>query len=212
MTTWAGIISTSWRPCKSQTICKTTSTIKHMGGMLPWTKMVSSPTTAMSGIPGILSWRFTMATRRIFRRSTGSCPFPKMIFPRKKLRSGQLILPMIWMPFSGRKIPSTTQLFPVCKTHGRISRRNFWRDELRITAKSWNLWARKLRTISPPNWRSSRKLPAMRSGWILTRKLSGKALKTQINPALMKCWPLRRRQSGTMPPRRQPMSRPRRIL
>lgn len=52
----------------------------------------------------------------------------------------------------------------------------------------------------------------MRNGWILTRKLSGKDLKTRTNPALMKCWPLRKRRSGNMPPRRQPMSRPRRIL
>ena len=53
---------------------------------------------------------------------------------------------------------------------------------------------------------------AMRTGWIWTRKLSGKDLKTRTNPALMKCWPLRKRWSGNMPPRRQPMSRPRRIL
>lgn len=49
-------------------------------------------------------------------------------------------------------------------------------------------------------------------GWILTQQLFRKALKTRTNPALMKCWLLRKRQSGNMPPRRQPMSRPQGIL
>ena len=202
----------SWKLCRYRTIWKTTLIMKPMGGMLPWMKMVSSPITAMSGIPGILSWRFTMATRRISRRSTGSCPFLKKIFPRKKLRSGPLILPMIWTLFFGRKIHSMPLLFPMRKKHGRISRRNFLRDELRITARSWKPWDRKPQIAFPPNWRNSRRPPAMRNGWILTRILSGKDLKTQTNPTLMKCWPLRKRRSGNMPQRRRPMSRPRRIL
>lgn len=111
-------------------------------------KMVSSPTTAMSGIPEIPSWRFTMGTRRISRRNTGSCPFPKKIFPKKKLRSGPLTLPMIWMPFSGRKIPSTPLLSPTRKKRGRISRKNSWRDESRITARNWKPWGRRPRIIS----------------------------------------------------------------
>lgn len=44
----------------------------------------------------------------------------------------------------------------------------------------------------------------LRSGWILTRKLSGKKLKTRANSISMKCWPLRksgagiRRQGGSL--------------
>ena len=47
---------------------------------------------------------------------------------------------MIWTLFSGGKIPNTPPLFLVRKTHGQISRKNPWRDEFRITVRSWKLW------------------------------------------------------------------------
>ncbi len=38
------------------------------------TKTVSLPAMAMSGTPGVLSWRFMTETVRTSRRNTGSCP------------------------------------------------------------------------------------------------------------------------------------------
>lgn len=71
MTTWAGITSMSWTPCRCRSICGITLTMRHTGGMLPWRKAAISRTWAISGIPGAPSMSIITASPAVSRRNTG---------------------------------------------------------------------------------------------------------------------------------------------
>lgn len=65
------ITSRNWTPCRCQSICATTSTMRHTAGTSLWRKAASSPTWAMCGILGTASMSITMASAAASRRNTG---------------------------------------------------------------------------------------------------------------------------------------------
>ena len=46
-TIWAGITLTSWEPCRCRSTCRTISTMRHTGVILPWETRELSPITVM---------------------------------------------------------------------------------------------------------------------------------------------------------------------